>query len=158
MKFLGDGALVVWSLPNGTDAQAEFLINLASRLFIARQTFPDSAHAFAEQFGLLELPHQVRFGVAAGEILRLSVEGPGDEYVGFPINLSSRLQAYCRSLGFIISGRTGMSRSTIKELGFRRVVAKELKGFESEIVLVDSLDYEALGSDERDALFSEVGE
>ena len=157
-KFLGDGSLVIWRLPEEVEVQENFIAKLLSRLFIARETFPALAEEFHQKYALADIPRKLRFGIAAGEIIRLRLSKPsgGGEYVGFPINLASRLQSYCRELGFIVSGRIGLSPTSMETLKFKQVVANDMRGIGSEIVYVDELDYETLSSAVRDKHFELV--
>lgn len=155
VKFLGDGALLVWVSPS-PPVDRTFIKHLISRLFIARTTYPDFAANFREQYGLLGLPTALRIGIAAGELLELSLNGQA-EFVGFSINLASRLQGYCgSSLGFLVSGRTGLDVDELAALGFQRVLAPKLKGFETEVVLVDSEDFRGVPARLRRQLFSDL--
>src|SRR5207249_2003782 len=99
-------------------------------------------------------PRRIRFGVAAGSVYKLTYEdGSGTEYIGYAINLASRLQKYCRELGFIGSARVDLPRKFLKECSYIRVVAKDLKGFPREIVLVDEREFGALDEARKTMLF-----
>jgi len=105
---------------------------------------------------VLEVPRKVRFGLARGSVYELRTQdATACEYIGFSINLASRLQKYCPELGFIASARLIFSDSEIARHGFMKVVATQLRGFTDEIVVIDRVEYEALPDDIRNRLFKE---
>lgn len=153
VKFLGDGGLLIWLLPEEDEGQLSFLLALLSRLYIARRSFGDVVETFKDDFGLPRMPDKVRIGLAAGEIVRLNSVAGEEEFVGFPINLASRLQGYCRGLGFLASARIGIPSEFLEEHGFQKVYAKRLRGFSKEVLIVDKADFYSLSSKERAFLF-----
>ena len=54
-----------------------------------------------------DFPKRIRFGIAAGTVYKLTYQNgrAEDEYIGYSINLVSRLQSYSRDIGFIVSNR-----------------------------------------------------
>jgi hypothetical protein len=72
------------------------------------------------------------------------------------MNLASRLQKYCSKLDFIASARIGLPQERLEKHGYLRVVAKQIKGFPREIVIVDKTEWEALDPSVRDELFEAV--
>jgi class 3 adenylate cyclase len=95
--------------------------------------------------------------VAAGEVLRLDrASGGPPEFVGFPINLASRLQSYSRALGFLASARVGIPGDYLEDHGFVKVTAKRIKGFSSEILIADEHDLSNLSRNERRSLFEMI--
>jgi len=78
------------------------------------------------------------------------------EYVGFCINLASRLQNYSPSLGFIGSARPGISAETLEAISHKKVVATAIKGFPKEIVFVDEDEFKALPSEEVENRFEVI--
>lgn len=156
LKFLGDGALVIWALPDEVEDRKRFFTQLLHRLYIARKSFSEVVDDCRDEFGLVDLPDKLRFGIATGEILRLSMRHGDDEYVGFPINLASRLQGYCRDLGFIASARIGIPLEVLEEQDLCKVHGLKLRGFSTEVLIVDQADFLALPQDIREALFEEI--
>lgn len=153
IKFLGDGCLVIWRLPNSEEDQMSVFEQLINGSYIARKTFPSRAEDFRGQYGLPEVPKQLRFGIAMGEILELIPQRGSKEYAGYPINLASRLQGYSKHLGFIVSARAGVKSEKIDEMGLIQVTANNVRGFGREMVLVDAIDFANLPSAEA-GLFS----
>jgi len=156
VKFLGDGGLIIWALPESPPDQRDSILSLLNRLYVARRSFPDVVEACKEDFGLTAMPEKLRVGLAAGEILRLASLGGGQEFVGFPINLASRLQGYCRGLGFLASARVGIPSDFLEEHGFHKVNGRRLRGFAKELLIVDKEDFYALKAKERSFLFENV--
>jgi hypothetical protein len=96
------------------------------------------------------------FRRGSGSVYELQTQdSAASEYIGFSINLASRLQKYCPELGFIASARLMLSDREIARHGFIKVVATQLRGFPDEIVLIDRVEYEALSEDIRNRLFKE---
>lgn len=154
LKFLGDGALVLWPLPHEVDRSRMFLMALLNRLFVARQSYSDVLDHCRDDFGVLDVPERLRFGLAAGDVVELTGENGKPEFVGFPINLASRLQSYCRPLGFLASARIGLPSESLEANGFQKVKALGLRGFSTEVLIADRKDFDALPDDERERLFS----
>lgn len=99
----------------------------------------------------------IRFGLARGTIYELTrASGTNKEYIGFCINLASRLQKYCADLGFIASGRLGLTDGFLEEESYKRVVATKIRGFPEEIVIVDKKEYEAVAEGQRANLFRDL--
>lgn len=95
--------------------------------------------------------------MARGTIYELTrASGTNKEYIGFCINLASRLQKYCADLGFILSARLGLPDEFVAKEGYTRVVATKIRGFPEEIVIVDKGEYEALPEDLRASLFRDL--
>lgn len=158
VKFLGDGVLVLWRNP---DEESE-LAALLSSLALTREKF-EELRINMRPF-ISDPPPTVRFGVASGFCYPIFQKGHvGDhgisssEYVGFPLNLASRLQGYCKRLGLLASGRLNISDEKLGALGFVRVVARKLRGMPSdETVIADFEGYRNLPNRERNSLFREV--
>ncbi len=148
-KFQGDGALYIWER-NEELNMAELFCMLA----LFQSDYEKIIAKCIEDLPVADVPGRIRFGIAAGSVYKLTYEdGSGSEYIGYAINLASRLQKYCRELGFISSARVDLSAKLLKDLGVVRVVAKELKGFPREIVLVNKLEFDALDEARKTSLF-----
>jgi class 3 adenylate cyclase len=156
-KFTGDGALYILLPPGGaSDFPTGTLQHLCNRLWTLKNRFDAVVSRALETVPVVEVPRKVRFGLSRGSVYELQVQGStASEYIGFSINLASRLQKYCPELGFIASARLMLSNREIADHGFVKVVATELRGFTDEIVLIDRMEYEALSEDIRKRLFKE---
>jgi len=100
------------------------------------------------------LPSWIRCGIARGGISELtSAEQSAKEYIGVCINLASRFQHYCPDLGFIASAKVDLRDQVLERHGYKRVIAKKIKGFPKEVVIVDRQEYEQLDPSVRKALF-----
>jgi class 3 adenylate cyclase len=154
-KFLGDGALFVWKVPE-TLAPAK-IVSLTNRLFNLKTGFEKVVDACADVVPVVDLPRSIRFGLARGTVYELARrDKTGTEYIGYCINLASRLQGYCKDLGFIASARIGSTREVLKRHGYTRVVAKALRGFPRELVIVDKREYLRLPDTVREQLFEDA--
>jgi len=158
-KFLGDGALYIWTPPGTeTDFDENFVATLCNRLwnlktFFAKEVLPLAA----DDVPVFEVPQRIRFGLARGTIYELTKSGSAEkEYIGFCVNLASRLQHYCPQLGFIASARLGLSKTILDANDYEKVVATKIKGFPKEIVIVDKNEFKRLEPAVRDELFTKI--
>jgi len=154
-KFTGDGALYILLPPSGSsDFPVGTLQHLCNRLWTLKSRFDVVVKRALEMVPVVEVPRKVRFGLSRGSVYELPTPGTTtSEYIGFSINLASRLQKYCPELGFIASGRLMLPDLDIARHGFLKVVATQLRGFPDEIVVIDRVEYEALSNDLRNRLF-----
>jgi class 3 adenylate cyclase len=157
-KFLGDGALYVWSIPEaGLDSSEDFIGLLCNRLWNIQSNFEDINKSVMDKVPVYELPTHIRFGVSRGSIWELQIGDTGEtEYIGICLNLASRLQKYCPGLNFIASARLGVPQQLLDKHGYIRVLATKLKGFPKEIVIVDEQEYTTLEAKVRKDLFDEI--
>ena len=156
-KFLGDGGLFIWLSPNAKGFPTAFITNLCNRLWNIQGFFDNIRKKCAEDIPVYELPQGIRFGLARGTVYELTNRKTRQrEYIGFCINLASRLQKYCSELAFIASARIGISDSVLSEYEYIKVVATKLKGFPKEIVIVDKNEYNNLSPEIRDELFESI--
>lgn len=155
-KFLGDGMLYIWTPPSGEDRfPDDFVPELTRRLAGFREQFPLINEACKGPIPYsFTLPERIRFGLAGGLIYELARRDSSEkEYMGFCVNLASRLQGYCPGLGLVLSAGLQLPDTTIAELGLVRAVATNIKGFEKEDVLVCRDEYEALSEIRRSGHF-----
>lgn len=125
---------------------------LCNRLWDFKEGFRKVNQACGE-IPVTNFPSKIRFGVARGGISELSCNGQATEYIGVCINLASRLQHYCPDIGFIASARLDLRDQVLEKHGYQRVIAKKIKGFPKEVVIVDRKEYEGLDPSVRKALF-----
>lgn len=156
-KFTGDGALYILLPPSGTtDFPIGTLQMLCNRLWTLKNKFHEVVNKALERVPVVEVPRNVRFGLSRGSVYELRRPGTtAKEYIGFCINLASRLQTYCRELGFVASARLMLPDREIAKHGFLKVVATQIRGFPDEIVVIDRDEYEALSEETRNTLFKE---
>lgn len=154
-KFLGDGALYIWSYNSFTEMQRVYLIN---RLWKLKTYFHKIVEKAADEIPILDIPKNIRFGISAGTIYKLTYANSNkEEYVGYSINLASRLQSYCRQIGITISGRVNIKTDVLERSNYIKVIVKNIKGFPQEVVVVDKHDYDKLDADTRAAIFELIG-
>lgn len=154
-KFMGDGALYLWTPSPGEEKFSNYFITvLVNRLHELKRNFPEVIKHAADDVPVFDLPQKIRFGLARGTIYELTHKGSkGKEYIGFCINLASRLQKYCPDLGFIASARIGLPETLLKRWGYTKVIATQIKGFPKEIVIVDEVEFNLLGEEIKNSLF-----
>lgn len=157
-KFLGDGALYLWTAPQGAaDFPSNFPIFLCNRLWNLQKYFSEVIKKCADVVPVVELPKRIRFGLAAGTVFELTRGNSREkEYIGFCINLASRLQKYCPELAFIASARVGVPESILEKYRYIKVVATKIKGFPKEIVIVDRHELATLSEETRNELFESL--
>lgn len=153
-KFLGDGALYIWNLNEFSPSN---VVALANRLWNLKTAFVKVLGTCSEEVPVVDLPDKIRFGLSAGSVYKLTyLDSTQTEYIGYPINLASRLQGYCRDLGFIASARLNLPPKDLSDNGYIKVIAKNLKGFPKEIVIVDGNEYRRLDEITREQLFDSI--
>jgi len=151
-KFLGDGGLYIWRYSDFTDQQK---LDLISAFWLMKLKFKRITQRLSEEIPLTEIPKKIRFGISAGTVYRLMYQSSSrEEYVGYSINMASRLQNYCSDIGFIVSGRLNINASDLEGDQYTRVVAQKIKGFPQEIVIVDQQEFEELDENIKKQLFS----
>lgn len=156
VKFMGDGALYIWTPEKeGKDFNEEFTAILMNRLWNLKTNFGNVVSKCTDDVPVVDLPPRIRFGLARGTIYELIHKNTHQrEYIGYCINLASRLQSYCPDLGIIASARLRIPSHILKEHGYMKVVATRIKGFQEEVVVVDSEEFEGLNPKVRDELFA----
>ncbi|HLY00875.1 MAG TPA: hypothetical protein VKR56_00100 [Candidatus Cybelea sp.] len=153
-KFLGDGALYLW---NPTiEETPEFSQNLVNRLWNLQNWYPEVLAKARIHVPVVELPSSIRFGLSRGTVYELTRRDGAKEYIGFCINLASRLQRYCPELNFLASARINVEQSFLDAWRYKRVIAKSMRGFSREVVIVDQSEFERLDSRVRSDLFEEL--
>jgi len=156
-KFMGDGGLYIFTPDGLSDFREGFSVALCNRLYMLRRNFYAVVQKCAETVPVFAVPRRIRFGLARGSVYELaSQHGMESEYIGFCINLSSRLQSYCPDLGFIVSARMKIPAEKLLDSGYSKVIATKIKGFPKELVLVDSDEYSKLDDSIRKDLFEEI--
>jgi class 3 adenylate cyclase len=153
-KFLGDGVLYIWRLDEFTQKQ---IIELVDRVWNLKNSFSVLCEKASVLLPVHSFPKRIRFGIASGTVYKLTYQnGIAEEYIGYSINLASRLQSYSRDIGFIVSGRLNIPDKTILKHGYKKCIAKKIRGFPDEIVIIDTHDYTNLDDRTRSALFEEL--
>jgi class 3 adenylate cyclase len=157
-KFMGDGALYVWVDRMDDPIRDSTVRALCNRLWNLKTDFDKVARKAFDEIPVANVPSKIRFGLARGTIFELATSSGGDkEYIGYCINLASRLQKYCPDLGFIASARLNLTQGVLTEHGYTRVMATSIKGFpDGEVVIVDKEEYDALGSRLKKRLFADL--
>jgi len=158
-KFMGDGGLYIFTPDGLSDFREGFPVALCNRLYILRRNFSHVVQRCTEMVPVFAIPRNIRFGLARGSVYELaSKHGDDSEFIGFCINLSSRLQSYCPDLGFIVSARLKIPADKLADSGYKKVIATRIKGFPKELVFVDTDEYTRLSEEVRSSLFEEFDE
>jgi class 3 adenylate cyclase len=151
-KFLGDGALYIWNYNDFTEQQK---LDLISVFWLMKLKFKRIIKKMSEDIPLTDFPKKIRFGIAAGTVYKLTYQSSNrEEYIGYSINLASRLQNYCSDIGFIVSGRLNINSADLEGGQYIKVVAQKIKGFPNEIVVIDQHEYEELDENIKKQLFA----
>lgn len=126
-KFLGDGALYVWSLENVNPKQLAKQIVLA--LHNLYRIYPTEVLDELNELNVLSVPKRIRVGIAQGEVTELcSANGTSTEYVGFSINLAARLQHYFPEVGFFVSCTVALPDDFLDMYSLIRAKTKPIRG------------------------------
>lgn len=157
-KFLGDGALYLWESDDEKKTFPEmFITNLINRLWNLKKYFSKLNEKCADLVPIAERPKRIRFGIARGNIYEIvRKKGEEKEYIGICINLASRLQSYCPDLGFIASARIGLTKETLEKHGYIKVIAKNIKGFPREEVVVEKDEFNLLPPEIMNTKFENI--
>jgi class 3 adenylate cyclase len=137
MKFTGDGALMLWFLPDNAESRATLCTTVVSAMRHLQAQLHASIPKWEIDWHAPPLPKRIRFGVAAGQVYPLRpvsdviLECEPEEYVGYCMNLAVRLQDHCPEVGFLIHARV-MPRLP----GLFPLMAIGIKGTLSEPVFV----------------------
>jgi class 3 adenylate cyclase len=103
--------MYIWTADAKThEFPPNFVHHLCNRLWHLQHKFQQVVLKSADDVPLFELPQRIRFGLARGTVFELTHRNSTQtEYIGFCINLASRLQTYCPQIGFIASGAIGLT-------------------------------------------------
>jgi class 3 adenylate cyclase len=158
VKFLGDGAMYIWTMDSHSSDFSQLTIQrLCNRLWHLKHGFNKVLIKSADDVPVFDLPPRIRFGLARGTVFELRHKNSAQtEYIGFCINLASRLQTYCPQLGFIASARLGLAKSILEKNNYIKVVAKKIKGFSNEIVIVAKAEFNRLDQEIKEELFDPI--
>lgn len=155
-KFLGDGALYLWNIHSEKDL-FPFLTNLLNRLWNLKKYFSVINKKCSDYVPIAERPQRIRFGLARGIVHEIRKKNTNEkEYIGFCINLASRLQSYCHHLGFIASSRIKVPEELLSKHDYMKIIATEIKGFDDEEVIVDKDEFYSLPTKIKNEKFKEI--
>lgn len=155
-KFLGDGILYVWENDaNNTIGNDDFKQSLLNGLWNLQTNFSQVNKKLFEEIPTADLPKSIKFGIAQGTVYKLIEEDGSLDYIGPCINLAARLVKYCSEINFICSARVDLDKKLIGKHGYFKIIAKELKSFENEIVIIDQNDYKRISAADKKRLFEE---
>jgi hypothetical protein len=156
-KFLGDGALYIWTFTRQEPLTIRFGKELCNRLRTLGQNFKKVENEAYDKMPVAERPRRIRFGLATGlvyEFTRTDLPRAPHEFAGVCINLASRLQSYCPGVALTASAKLGLREADLESNGYVRVVATKIKGFQREAVLLDESEYRALPEQTRKRWFA----
>ncbi|MBC7528924.1 MAG: adenylate/guanylate cyclase domain-containing protein [Chthonomonadaceae bacterium] len=100
IKFLGDGFLMVWELPQESESRRE---RMAEAVLLGCSLVKDYP-LWTKQNRLLwkEVPLSLGVGIDVGAALRLTFENGSEDYLGEPVNLAAKLQDRARPSGGVV--------------------------------------------------------
>jgi class 3 adenylate cyclase len=98
IKFLGDGFLFVWEIPDASvSGSSRKIVRMAHELCVAYRTLakgPTPSDKFP--WGV---PAGIGYGIDVGPAIRLTFENGSDDYLGEPLNLAAKMQDLARPAG-----------------------------------------------------------
>lgn len=98
VKFLGDGFMYVWKVPNKSVADSfSAIVKLADDLKNGYQAWRQE-----EKFKRMKTPGGIGFGVDVGHARRLTFENGSDDYLGEPVNMAAKMQDLARPCGGVV--------------------------------------------------------
>lgn len=148
-KFTGDGAILVWVRPTGSDFTPEMCTSIVAGMRAFQKKVPVCIQRWETEWMLSNLPKEIRVGIATGPVQPLTTldffESPKVvDYVGYCINLAVRLQDHCPELGFLIH-----EPIKPKLRGLLKLEAHGMKGASREPVYVIDKDFQRYRLDNR---------
>ena len=157
VKFTGDGAIYIWTAWEvNNPISLDFKFTLMNDLWFLKKRFDEVLKKAQKLVPLVDLPKRIRIGITRGTVYGLTrgASMSAVDYIGFCINLAVRLQNYCREIGFVASGRLGIDDQLVEDANYKKIIAKNIKGFGQEIVYVDQLELENLDKKLKNELFT----
>ena len=148
VKFLGDGFLFIWKTAKLKNRKKN-LMTFIAHLISYQQKFEDTNNHFLKgDVNKAKLPTAIRYGMAGGHLRMFTVKGHPEiqEWLGPAINMASRLESYCKELGFLLHDIRILKRKDLEELGFAKLYARSIRGADGEVlVYVDHQAFSTLG-------------
>ena len=139
-KFLGDGMLYIWeNNKQNSLSDNKFKFDLLNRIWNIQQHFGKINLRLLQELPNSDLPVGIKFGIAKGTIFKIKDKHGNVDYIGPCINMASRLVKYCEQINFIASSRFDISKELLDKHRYIRVIAKDLRNFENEIVIIDKI-------------------
>lgn len=147
-KFLGDGAMFIFDVTAMSPRERDLLVKAACiRSWDLKNYFHLLNEAAREFMPVHDMPKNIRFGVTYGTIHELKRSDGESEFIGFPINLATRLQKYAGAASFLASARLPLSHDWFTELGFVKVRPTRLRNRNNDYVYIDQNDLRSAPSD-----------
>lgn len=119
-------------------------------------TFQKINRKLNEHIPVGDLPNTIKFGIAQGTIFKLTEKDGTLDCIGPCINLASRLVKYCPEINFIASARLDLPKDELEKNRYFKIIAKELRSFENEIVIIDKNDFSDVNDNDKERLFKEL--
>jgi class 3 adenylate cyclase len=160
MKYTGDGALMIWLLPEDLGERQRRCRTVVQAMRKLRERLGDVIPRWEAEWQVRGLPRPARFGLAKGLVHPLRAkrftlfDGEIVDYAGYCINLAVRLQNHCPEIGFIVHGPVlpDIPESCLKW------TAQGMKGTRSEPVLVFAADMPAMDMGYFGSKFAPIGD
>ncbi|HEY0375886.1 MAG TPA: hypothetical protein VGC87_02920 [Pyrinomonadaceae bacterium] len=98
-KFLGDGVLIVWEIPEEAMAESVNIgVKLGCHLY---RTYPSWVRKNARKY-TWGVPVGIGVGVDVGTAIRLTFENGPNDYVGAPVSYAPKMQDFARPNGGVV--------------------------------------------------------
>jgi class 3 adenylate cyclase len=98
VKFLGDGFMFIWEIPNGAKADsANGVVGMAHTLCTTYLAWVKET--ISEPHGA---PDGIGAGIDVGPAIRLTLENGSEDYLGSPLNIAAKMQNLARPNGGIV--------------------------------------------------------
>ncbi len=142
-KFLGDGAMMIFDMTGKTSVQRERTVqNICIDCWLAKQRFARINRAARAFMPNAKVPKRIRFGITFGTVYELARVDGEKEYIGYPINLASRLQKLANAAGLLISARVNdaVPHEWFQDNQFTKVLPANLTSGDGEYLYIDAED------------------
>jgi class 3 adenylate cyclase len=101
IKFLGDGLMFVWEIPNGSMYESTNAV--VGFAYTLHTNYPSWVkEKVSKQKFLWGVPDGIGAGVDVGAAIRLTFENGSDDYLGSPVNTAAKMQNLARPYGGVV--------------------------------------------------------
>jgi len=158
VKFTGDGALMIWFLPEEAKRRRAYCTAVVRAMHTFRDHLKQVIPLWGKEWQVHALPNRARFGIAVGlvypllEKLESNIIASTVDYVGYCINLACRLQNHFRDIDFLVHERVQPEIEGLIEF-----IAVGMKGVKQEVVLLFESDFPSVKLEALEMKFKPTG-